>query len=188
MRRTTTTAIVATAFSIGSWCHAQTVPLRQAWFYSDRQLEAETATPETWCSFPTKQSANAAAKSDRFEAVESGWLQYRGDTITRLMITSQSEDAYVEDTYILAPDFTVKEVVRRGHYYSDPFVTARFQPDTKGQLKMIPASRRALKSWKHETYFFEWPFYATISEMPFAGLIHLKPHISVTKACRTIRR
>jgi hypothetical protein len=188
MQRSTTIAIVATAFSMGSWCDAQTVPLRQVWFYSDRQLETGSATPETWCSFLTKQSADAAAKSDRFEAVESGWLQYRGDTITRLMITSQSEDAYVEDTYVLAPDFTVKEVVRRGHYYSDPFVTARFQPDAKGELKMTPASRRALKSWKHTTYFFEWSFYATVSEMPFASLIQLKPHISVLKGCRTITR
>lgn len=127
-------------------------------------------------------------KSQRFTSVESAWLQLRGDTITKLVVFSQSEDAYVEDTYTFGANLTVKEVVRRGHYYSDPFVSARFRPDAKGTLEMTPESQRALRSWKHTTYFFEWPLFTKFSQLPFAGLVKLKPRITVTNGCQTIRR
>ena len=119
--------------------------------------------------------------------MESGWLRYRGNAIESLMIMSQSEDAYVEDTYTFGPDLAVKEVVRRGHYVADPFATATFRPDDSGHLEMAAESRRALDSWEHTTYFLEWPLYATFSEIPFAGLIDMKPVISVSEACQESR-
>lgn len=182
------TAALLACFMVGTSCHAQTAPHRQVWFYSDLSVDAEGGAPETWCAFQTADDAKAAAKSDRFTSDESGWLQYRGDTITKLVVFTQSEDSYVEDTYTFGPSFTIKDVVRRGHYYSDPFVSARFRPDAKGHLKMTQESRRALRSWKHTTYFFEWPLYETFSEFPFSGLIKLNPRIKVTNGCRTLRR
>lgn len=175
-------------FSVGTSCHAQTAPSHQAWFYSDVTLETESGAPETWCAFLSEDGAKAAAKSERFTSAESGWLQYRGHAITKLVVFSESEDAYVEDTYTFGPNLTVKEVVRRGHYYSDPFVSARFRPDRKGHLKITPESQRALQSWKHTTYFFEWPLYTKFSQLPFAGLVKLKPRITVTNGCHTVRR
>jgi hypothetical protein len=100
------------------------------------------------------------------------------------MVMSQSEDAYVEDSYTFGPDRAVKKVVRRGHYVDDPFVTATFGPDRRGHLQMTQESRRALKSWQHTTYFLEWPLYETFSEIPFSALINMKPSISVSEACQ----
>lgn len=140
-----------------------------------------------WCSFVTEASAKDAANSERFESVESGWLRYRGNAIESLMIMSQSEDAYVDDTYTFGPDMFVKEVVRRGHYVTDPFATATFKPDDSGRLSMTAESRRALQSWEHTTYFLEWPLYATFSEIPFASLIDMKPGITVSEACQATK-
>jgi len=159
---------------------------REAWFYSTTSLRT-SAAPVLWCSFVTDASAKAAENSDRFEPVESGWMRYRGDAIESLTVMSQSEDAYVEDSYTFGPDLAVKQVVRQGHYVSDPFATATFRPDARGRLHMTAQSRRALQSWKHTTYFLEWPLYATFSEIPFAGLIKTKPVISVSEACREVR-
>lgn len=161
---------------------------RQAWFYSTTTLRASITTPVVWCSFVTEESAKAAENSERFEPVESGWLRYRGNAIESLIVMSQSEDAYVEDAYTFGPDLAVKEVIRRGHYVNDPFATATFRPDDGGRLHMTPESRRALESWEHTTYFLGWPLYATFSEIPFAGLIDIKPGISVSEACQEIRR
>lgn len=156
---------------------------RQAWFYSTTTLQASTA-PVIWCSFVTAGSAKAAANSDRFGPTESGWLRYRGNAIENLMLMSQSEDAYVEDSYTFGPDLAVKEIVRRGHYVEDPFVRVTFKPDGKGHLHMTAQSRRALQSWQHTTYFLDWPLYASFAKIPFAGLIHMKPSISVSEACQ----
>ena len=159
---------------------------REAWFYSNTSLRATTA-PILWCSFTTEASAEAAAKSDRFWYVQSGWLRYRGNAIESLMVISNSEDSHVEDSYTFGPDLAVTEVVRRGHYVSDPFATATFRPDGSGHLKMTAQSARALQSWKHATYFLEWPLYETLSKIPFAGLINMKSGIAVSEACQEIR-
>jgi hypothetical protein len=135
----------------------------------------------------TEAGAEAAVESGRFQAVESGWLRYRGNTIDNLVIISQSEDSYLEDTYTFGPDLAVKEVVRRGHYLVDPFVTATFRPDHSGQLRMTAESRQVIRSWEHETYFFEWPLYTAFSEIPFAGLIGRSPSVTVSEACHETR-
>jgi hypothetical protein len=139
-----------------------------------------------WCSFVTDASAEAAAQSDRFWYVESGWLRYRGNTIEILMVIANSEDSHVEDSYTFGPDLAVNEIVRKGHSGSDPFVTATFRPDDSGRLNMTAESTRALQSWRqeHATFFLDWPRYATFSEIPFAGLIHMKSGISVSEACQ----
>jgi len=156
---------------------------RQAWFYSTTPLRASSA-PVLWCAFVTEGSAKAAANSDRFEPTESGWIRYRGGAIESLMVMSQSEDAYVEDSYTFGPDLGLKKVVRTGHYVGDPFVTATFRPDGRGHLQLTEDSRRALKSWQHATYFLEWPLYETFSKIPFSALIVTKPSIRVSEACR----
>ena len=159
----------------------------QAWFYSTASLEV-SAAPETWCSFVTEASAKAAENSERFEPWESGWLRYRGNAIDSIMIMSQSQDSYVEDTYAFASDLTVAQVVRKGHYVDDPFATATFRPDSHGRLRMTDESRSALRSWRHTTYFFDWPLYATFAEIPFAGLIGMERGISVSETCQEISR
>ena len=178
-------AIVCTLLcaSLPAGIASATVESRQAWFYSTTTLQP-TTNPVTWCSFVTEASAKAAENSERFEPVESGWLRYRGNAIESFMIFSQSEDSYVEDSYTFGPDLAVKEVVRRGHYVSDPFATATFRPDKNGHLTMTAESSGALKSWAHTTYFFGWPLYTTFSEIPFAGLINMKSGITVSEACQ----
>jgi hypothetical protein len=163
-------------------CRAEPDGTSQAWFYSTVSLRPST-NPELWCSFVTEASAEAAANSDRFEPTESGWLRYRGDVIESLMVMSQSEDAYVEDTYTFGQDLTVTQVDRKGHYVDDPFARATFKPDSDGRLAMTDESRSALRSWQHTTYFLDWPLYATFSEIPFAELIAMEPDISVSEAC-----
>ena len=116
----------------------------QAWFYSNTTLEVSTA-PETWCSFVTDASAKAAANSERFDPWESGWLRYHGRVIDSIMIMSQSEDSYVEDTYTFARDLSVAQVARKGHYLDDPFANATFRPDSHGRLRMTEESRDALE-------------------------------------------
>ncbi len=167
--------------------HAESDGPSQAWFYSTTTLRPST-TPEVWCSFVTEVSAEAAANSERFEPTESGWLRYRSNVIDSLMIMSQSEDAYVEDTYTFGHDLTVTQVDRKGHYVDDPFARATFKPDIRGRLTMTDESRRELRSWEHTTYFLEWPLYASFSEIPFAGLISMEPNISVSEACQETKR
>jgi hypothetical protein len=183
----TAAVLVVAAVALADPCQAKTEALSDAWFYSTTSLRVPAPTPITWCSFVTGASAKAAARNDRFDSVESGWLRYSGNYIERLMVISQSEDSYVEDSYTLGRDLAVKEVVRKGHYVSDPFVTAIFRPDASGHLRMTARSRKALRKWNHFTYFLEWPLYAKFSEIPFAGLIRLKRPIAVKEACQQTR-
>jgi hypothetical protein len=180
-------ALIATLLCAGAPAGAASTAVgsKQAWFYSTTSLRASKA-PILWCSFVTNASAKAAADGDRFWYVESGRLRYRGNAIESLSVMSESEDSAVEDSYRFGPDLAVKEVVRRGHYSSDPWVTATFRPDKSGHLHMTAASHRALQSWEreHATYFFGWPLYATFAKIPFAGLIHIrKSGITVSEAC-----
>jgi len=162
---------------------------RQAWFYSNTTLQAST-TPLLWCSFVTEASAEAAVKDDRFWYVESGWMRYRANVIESLTVITNSEDSHVEDSYTFGPDLAVTKIVRRGHSTSDPYVTATFRPNGSGHLDMTVESARALRTWRreHSTFFLDWPRYATFSEIPFAGLIHMKPGISVAEACQETKR
>jgi hypothetical protein len=184
MRLVLSAFMIAAGLALAIPSQARPAKPGEAWFYSTTSLRAPADAPITWCSFVTDASAKAAARSDRFEPVESGWLRYRGDSIVSLMIITQSEDSYLEDSYKFGPGLGVMEVVRKGHYSTDPFVTARFRPDAGGHLKMTAESRRALRSWKRLTYFLEWPLYAKFSEIPFAGLIRIKPSITVEPACQ----
>ena len=187
MRQVWRTAMFVACLCLGGSIQAGEDGSSRAWFFSTATLEVST-TPETWCSFVTEASAEEAANGERFAPWESGLMRYRANAIDSIMIMSQSQDSYVEDTYTFARDLTVAQVVRKGHYVEDPFATATFRPDSRGRLRMTGESRRALRSWQHTTYFFEWPLYATFSEIPFAGLIGLEPGISVSEACQEIRR
>jgi len=187
MRLTTRTFVLAACLCLASSCQANSGRLSEAWFVSTTSLGATPSVPVTWCSFVTQVDAEGAVDSGRFGPVESGWLRYRDNAIDSLVIFSQSEDAYLEDTYTFGPDLAVEEVVRKGHYFDDPFVTATFRPDDSGHLSMTAASRQALRSWEHTTYFFEWQLYAAFSEIPFAGLIGRTPSITVSEACLETR-
>jgi hypothetical protein len=172
---------LAINLALSSAAHASTE--RQAWFYSSGDLRRGI---DRWCSFVTKGSADAAAKSDEFDGYESAWMRYRGNRIVQLIVSSQSEDAYVEDTYTFGPDLSLKQLVRRGHYISDRFISAVFTPDDRMRLRMTPQSRRLVGRWgkRHATYFFDWPIYPSFSKLPFAGLIRTKPSISVSQSCQ----
>lgn len=172
----------------GGASHAEPALPSQAWFYSTKTLEDEGGTPERWCSFVTKRTAETAGNSERFEAVESGWLQYRENAVARLVITSQSEDAYVEDDYKFGPGLRLQEVTRTGHYYKEPLMAVTFRPNSQGLLTMTAASRLKVKAWKFENYFFDWPIYQRFSAIPFASLISMKPRVSVVETCKAVRR
>lgn len=152
----------------------------QAWFY------ANTAS-HRWCSYVTNASAEAAAKGVEVDASRSGWLRYSGGRIVSIVVTSQSEDAYVEDTYIFNSDLTVKELVRRGHYVDDPFITAVFKPVGQGKLRMSPHSRKTIRRLgkRQATYFLDWPTFPNFSSLPFASLIRTRPVIRVLETCQS---
>ena len=177
MRLGSRTLFFAAYLSMAASSHARLDSSGQAWFYSE-------AASKRWCSFVKGTSAEAAANSGRLDSAESGWLRYRGGVVESIVITLQSEDAYVEDTYTFGPNLIVKEVVRRGHYVRDPFISTVFKPDARMQLKMIPRSQKAVHSWgqTQETYFFDWPIYSAFSQIPFAGLISTRP-VSVSEIC-----
>jgi hypothetical protein len=175
MRSVTLALLLAANLSLASAVHADGGQ-RRAWFYKDN-------TAQRWCSLDTDAGAKAAANDERFAGSETGWLRYHGGVIDSIMVMTQSEDAYQEDTYTFAPDLSVKQVVRKGHYVDDPFLTVTFKLDARKRLVMTAESRRRVKNWRHENYFQNWPLYTSLQEMPFARLIQAKPKITIIGTC-----
>lgn len=150
------------------------------WFLS-------TEEPVRWCAFVDKAKAREAADQDHFAGQEAAELIHDGSTVERVLVQTQSEDAYVEDTYRIGPDRRVTKLVRRGHYVTDPFTTATYLPDREGKLRLTAASRTALKRSKYTAYFLDWPVYERFGQMPFASLIRLKSRIAASTACSVKR-
>jgi hypothetical protein len=169
---------LAAAVGLGLACpsSAEADGKRQAWFLQDNETGQ-------WCAFTAEASARAAEDGERFDFRESGWLEFGGDAPLAVKVTSQSEDAYVEDTYSFAPDMRVSQVVRKGHYWDDPFFTATYRLDDAGNLRRTAESVEAGKTWQHTTYFLDWSMYRSFAELPFAALIETQPRVSVSANC-----
>jgi hypothetical protein len=176
MRLVSTALLIAISLCLGGASYAREEASRQAWFYLDN-------TSQRWCSVATEGAARAASNDDRYAGPETGWLRYHNGVIDSIMVMTQSEDAYQEDTYTFAADLSVKQVVRKGHYVNDPFLTVTFRSNAHRRLLMTAESKRRVKNWRHETYFQDWPLYTSLQKMPFARLIHVKPKIAVTGTC-----
>jgi hypothetical protein len=168
--------IAAAGVGLASPSRADGGDMREAWFMRDQ------ATGQ-WCAFTNRASAKTAAGGERFDPEESAWLEYGGDAPVTLVVTLQSDDAYVEDSYSFAPDWSVTKVVRKGHYIDDPTFTATFLPDAAGRLRMTDRSAEAGRNWDHETYFLEWDMHGSFAELPFARLIDTTQGISVSANC-----
>lgn len=181
-------SVAALCLAAGGGAQAASGLPHEAWFYSTKALETDRASPERWCAFVTKPAARAAAASARFGAVESAWLRYRDHAVVRLVITSQSEDAFVEDAYTFTPDMQVAQIIRTGRYATQLPITVIFRPDARGHLQLTAASRSKVRAAEFETYFVDWPIYQGFAAMPFAGLIATKPRFRVVAACKTLRR
>jgi hypothetical protein len=156
--------------------YAGTGERRLAWFMQDLETRQ-------WCAFVNEANARSAEEGERFDWHESGRLEYGDDARVTVMVMSQSEDAYVEDSYSFAPDLSVAQVVRKGHYVNDPFFTATYRPDDAGTLNLTAETVEASGHWPHTTYFLEWPLYRTFAELPFAPLIETAPQLSLSANC-----
>lgn len=139
-----------------------------AFFLSFGDLEEG---PQRWCAYRTKAEASKAAGDGSELAGSSAEMQWQGGAVTRLVEKSESEDAFVVDTYQLNPIGQVMKLSRRGNYINDKPVTAEFVPDASGRLRQTPESRRAIAKLKIESYWLDWPKYSSLGQMPFVGLI-----------------
>lgn len=129
--------------------------------------------PQRWCAYRTSAQMQKAARTGE-TAVEWAEMQWQGGAVTRLLLGTESEDSYVEDTYGLDAAGRVVSLARHGHYINDPFWTATYRPNAKGKLVLTPQSAAELKkraAAKREDYFLEWSKYSSLSVIPFAGLI-----------------
>jgi len=177
----TTRRVTATLAFFASVCVSGISPAlanapKQAWFYHDSKSKR-------WCSVVTDADAKAASNNERFDGGETEWLRYHGSTVDSVTVMNQSEDAYEEDTYTFSPDLRVKQVVRKGHYLDDPFLTVTFKANAHGRLVMTDQSKRTAKTWPHMHYFETWPLYASLNSMPLSHLIRIKPIIGVKNSC-----
>jgi hypothetical protein len=167
---------VAAGIGIASAAYAEIEEPRQAWFVSNYETKQ-------WCAFVDEASASTAADDDRLDWSVSARLTYGVDQPVTLLVALQSEDAYVEDSYSFAPDLSLIQVVRMGHYVSDPFFTATYRPDDAGELHLTAESVEAVGNWDYTTYFLDWPIYRSFGELPFAALIETTPQVSVWGNC-----
>ena len=149
---------------------------RDAWFVRN----AETGQ---WCAFVDEASAAAVADDGRFDWREAVWLKYGTGRPVTLLVTLQSEDAYVEDTYSFARDLSLTGLVRKGRYVEEPFFTATFRPDEAGDLQLTAQSAEAREKWAHLTYFVDWPVYRSFAGLPFAAQVETAPRLSVSASC-----
>jgi hypothetical protein len=109
-----------------------------------------------WCGFASRKTLDRRAKRDQIMAGDFGWARYGGDRLQSVTYAQESEDAYVEDRYVVGANNEVTKMVRTGHYFRDPWVSLTFAPDGRGRLRLTPASRRVLHKMEmagHETYF-----------------------------------
>jgi hypothetical protein len=179
MKRALAAALIQTSLQ-PCIADAASAPMGNAWFYS-------TAEPTRWCAFTSAKAVKAAAASGRFDGGQSIWLRYHGSVIHSVLVTTESEDAYAEDTYSFDQTLRITQVTRRGHYINDPFFSVTFTPDASGKLRLTPASqalRRRQEHSKHETYFLDWPLYTGFARFPFAPLVKIKPAILISATCR----
>ncbi len=113
-------------------------------------------------------------------------LRYHAAILDDVMVMTESEDAYVEDSYNFDRKLRVISVVRRGHYLNSPFFNVTFARDRAGKLSVTPASVQIVARQEtslHETYFVDWPLYRNFAQFPFKGLVSFGKHVAVTHQC-----
>lgn len=149
------------------------------WFYA-------TAEHQQWCAVTKEGTAKVAAASQQFASGLFALLRYHNNTLDNATITTESEDAYVEDTYTFGPSMQVTAVVRHGHYINDPYFSVAFVPNKSGTLVLNAASilrRKRQENGGHETYFVDWPIYRSFREFPFARLVAMGARITAVHHC-----
>lgn len=153
-------------------------PVQIVWAYS----RADNAR---WCAVTDEKAARAAASSERFASGASAILRFRRDKLRAVTLITQSEDAYVEDTYSFNQDLKVSALVRRGHYIADPFFSVIYRRNVAGRLMLTAPSRQTKRRQEaagHESYFVDWPHYETFAQLPFAGVIKIGS-MTITRHC-----
>ena len=156
---------------------------QSAWFYL-------RSNDPVWCAVTKEADARAAAKNEVFASGQSAWLRFHGSTIESVIFTTESEDAYAEDTYTFGPGLRLLSVKRRGHYVEDPEFGVTFVPDGSGRLRLTQQSkvdRRRNEQAGHETYFVDWPLYPRFAAFPFARFVATKPSVRVSQRCSAYR-
>jgi len=153
---------------------------KTVWLYS-------AADRPEWCATADAATAKASASSERFASGESAVLHYRDGVLASAIMTTESEDAYVEDTYTFDKALNVTTLLRRGAYAEDPFLKVTYLRDGAGKLTLSAASRQLLRRQDkagRETYFIDWPRYDKFAKLPFAGVVNPRPPATITRPCK----
>lgn len=179
MNLAATALILLGSSGIANATPAKKPDVRTAWFL-------QTADGNHWCAFTSWAKAKKAGASEDFDGSETAWVTYRNTGIQSIVDANESEDSYTEDSYSFDAQGLTTQVVRKGHYIEHPFFTVTYAPDGSGKLAPTPASQAIAKAQEkagHETYFLDWPLYSHLADMPFQGLVRLKPIVAVTERC-----
>lgn len=155
------------------------VGTRTIWFYS-------AADNFRWCGVDNEKAAKAAASSARFASGSSAMVRPRANEIYSATVMTQSEDAYVEDSYTFDRNWKVSTLVRRGHYDANPYFSVTYSRDAAGRLVLTaPSVQQKLQQEKagHETYFVDWPRFRTFAQLPFATIVNTRSPAAVTRRC-----
>jgi hypothetical protein len=172
-------AILMLCAAASSNAHATDTNVQHIWFY-------QTADHPSWCAVTDEVKARAIAASERFASGSSAILVSRAGHIVSLTLTTDSEDASVDDTYTFGKDLKVTELVRRGHYINDPYFSVTFVLNASGSLELTAPSKQRVRQQEgagHETYWVDWPRYHSVQELPFANTVRLGPSILVLRRC-----
>jgi hypothetical protein len=153
---------------------------QNVWFYL-------TSDKRHWCATTSDIKARAAAANPAFASGMSAWLQLHGRTVESVQVSTESEDAYVEDTYTFNPNLRIVSVRRRGHYNLEPFFEVTFAPDKSGSLRLTRFSKMKVSklATSQEVYFVDWPVYRRYADFPFVPLITAASPIAASQACPT---
>jgi hypothetical protein len=128
-----------------------------------------------WCAAkpdPWKQLVD----HERIASDEFGWVRFDDGWPVAITFAQQSEDADVEDRYLVGKDHRVVKMIRTGHYINDPWASVTFEPDAQGRLRLTEASKvivHKMDDAMYETYWVNWDHFSRLEQIPFAQLIDL---------------
>ena len=126
-----------------------------------------------WCAFAWYR-VKSVTKGDYLAPPDTGWARYEKGKLASVTIFSISEDAAAEDRYFFGPDHRITKMIRTGHYINAPWASFTYTPNRKGKLTLTPEAKALearMGKAEYETYFVDWPTYATFPAIPFAELV-----------------
>lgn len=138
-----------------------------------------------WCA-TTDIAPKSVQHPGRFAGGRSAMIEHAGKSGMIVHIFTESEDAYVEDSYTLDRRGAVTAVSRRGHYLNDPYISVAYVPIGRTRFALTSQSRRLRRRSdlaNRETYFLDWPVYRRFAQMPFADVATISERVFIKRRC-----